>query len=87
MNYHVGKMGLSQAEQNCILCVHIFSCLYCTVHLPGASLASVVTTNHRRVSSYLICSDWSISWLMMMEEEEENCHLLTTSPRVTKGPW
>ena len=59
MNYSVGKMGLGQAEQNCILCVHMFSCLYCTVQLPDASLASVLSTNHRRALSYLLCSDWS----------------------------
>jgi hypothetical protein len=56
MNYSVSIMGLSQAEQNCILCVHIFSCLYCTVQVPGASLASVLSTNHRRASSNLFCS-------------------------------
>ena len=31
MNYSVEKMGLSQAEQNCMICVHLFSWLYCTV--------------------------------------------------------
>ena len=34
-------MGLGQAEQHCTFCVHVFSCVYSTVQLPGASLASV----------------------------------------------
>ena len=32
-------MGLGQAEQSLTFSVHIYSCLYCTVQLPGASLA------------------------------------------------
>ena len=46
--------------------VHMFSCLYCTVHLPGASPASVLSTNHRRASRHMLCSDWSNRWLKMM---------------------
>ena len=34
-------MGLGQAEQLRPLCVDMYSCLYSTVKLPGASLASV----------------------------------------------
>ena len=40
----VGKIGLGQAEQNCTLCLHIISCLYCAVQLPGARLASKLST-------------------------------------------
>ena len=49
-DYLVGIMRLGQAEQNCTLCLHIISCLYCAVQLPGTSLASVLSTNHRRAS-------------------------------------
>ena len=35
------KKGLGQAEQHCTLFVHISKCLYSTVQLPGATLASV----------------------------------------------
>ena len=82
--YSVGKMGSGEAEQNCKLCLHTFSCLNCTIQLPGACPASVLSNNHRKASSCLLFSDWSNRGLM---EEEENCHLLMTSPRVTKGPW
>ena len=34
-------MDLSQAEQHRTLSVHIYSCLYSIVQLPGASLAAV----------------------------------------------
>ena len=37
----VGKMGYCQAQQHCTLSVHMPSCLYSTVQLIGASLASV----------------------------------------------
>ena len=43
---------------------------------------SVLSTNQRRASMYLLCSDWSNRCL---EEEEENCHLLTTTRRTDKG--
>ena len=36
-----GKMGFGQAEQHCTHSVHMSSCLYSTVQLQGASLASV----------------------------------------------
>ena len=31
--------GLGRANQNCTFCVHVSSCLYSTVQLPGATLA------------------------------------------------
>ena len=34
-------MGLGPAEQHCKLCVHMSSCLYCTVQLSGLSRAFV----------------------------------------------
>ena len=52
------------------LCTH--------VQLPGARLASDVSSNHSKVSRYLLCSDWSIRCLEMMKE---NCDVLTLSPR------
>ena len=52
---------------------------FCThVQLPGARLASDVSSNHSKVSRYLLCSDWSIRCLEMMKE---NCDVLTPSPR------
>ena len=38
------KRGLDQAEQICTLCVHMFSCMYCT--LPGAILDTVSNVLH-----------------------------------------
>jgi hypothetical protein len=58
------------------LAVHMFSFFHCSVQLPGSRLASVSSTNHRRSSSYLLCSDWSNRRL---KEEKKNCHLLITS--------
>ena len=44
MNYLVSKMGLGQAEQNCRLCVNMFSyfLLHCaaTWHQPGLSIVN-----------------------------------------------
>ena len=39
----LSKMGLGQDEQlhNCNVSVDMYNCLYCTVQLPGSSLASV----------------------------------------------
>ena len=44
----LSKKGLNQAEQFCTLSIHIFSCLCSTEQQPGASLASVSSTNQRR---------------------------------------
>ena len=41
VSFGQGKMGLGQGEQHCILCVHISDCLYSTLQLLGANLASV----------------------------------------------
>ena len=37
----MGEMGLGQAEQHFTLSLHMYNCLYSTVYLPGASLASI----------------------------------------------
>jgi hypothetical protein len=37
---NLNQKGLDQAEQLCRLSVHMYSCLYSTVQLTGASLAS-----------------------------------------------
>ena len=60
-------------------CVH-----NCTVELytPVCQLASVLSTNHRRASIYLLCSDWSISHPLEPEPKpdlELNHSMLTTS--------
>ena len=39
--YGVRKTGLGEVDQHCTLSVHMASCLYITVQLPGTSLASV----------------------------------------------
>ena len=46
------KMGLGRAEQNCTLCVHVISCLYCTVQLPGATLLKALCYEMRRSSMF-----------------------------------
>ena len=46
------KMALGRAEQNCTLCVHVISCLYCTVQLPGATLLKALCYEMRRSSMF-----------------------------------
>jgi hypothetical protein len=62
------------------LCVHMFRCLQCSVQLPGATLTSVLPTNHRGASSVLLCSDWSNRWRWRRWRRIAMCwsrHLLT----------
>ena len=52
----------------------LFTLYNCT--LASTSLASVLSTNHRRALIYLLCSDWSIRCPL---EPELNHSMLTTS--------
>ena len=55
--------------------------------LPGASLAFVLSTNHRRASIYMLHSDWSISHHPLDPIPELNYSMLPAAALAEQGRW
>jgi hypothetical protein len=55
--------------------------------LPDANLAFVLSTNHRRASFYMLCSDWSISHHPLDPIPELKHRMLPVAPLVEQGRW
>ena len=71
--------ALFLAVHSVYTCSAVCTAMYSYPAPADARLASVLSTNHRRASSYLLCSDWSNRWLEK-EKKERRIAMLITSP-------